>query len=229
VKRALLSLALLLSRESLPELERALLDAARAGDAARVRRLIGSGARLEARDERGLTPLMRAAASASAEAVRALIGAGAEVDAARPSGGTALHEATAAGRPAAARLLLEAGAAPDARDRALGTPLDVAERGGRDEIAALLRRFGARGSGRSVGDRACVLRWKGAGYCGRIEAIEGTRYRLRIDSVRGCEDGCAPDPDCSEGRVVGGPGPGAAREAEALWARTWCLTQTGVP
>ncbi len=205
-----------------------LLAAAGAGDAPAVRRLLAAGARPETRDADGFTPLMLAAGSGSAEAVRLLLGAGADPNGARRSGWTALMEATARGRTDAARLLLEAGARPDERDRAFGTALDLAERKGQVALVELLRRHGARGSGRSAGDRVCVLRWSGAGFCGRIEAIEETRYRVRVDAVRGCEDGCAGEESCSERREVGGTAPSGVRETAAVWTRSWCLTHTGL-
>ena len=95
-------------------------------------------------------------------------------------------------------------------------------------MAALLRSHGARGSGRSIGDRVCALRWDGAGFCGRVEAIEETRYAVRVDSLRGCEQGCAPDAACSERREVGGSAADAVREAGLVWTRSWCLTHTGL-
>lgn len=225
---ALLTLALLATTAPASEPDAALLQAARAGDAVRLRRLLAAGARPETRDSDGFTPLMRAAASSSADCVRLLIGAGADPNAVRPSGWSALMAAVASGRLEAVRLLLEAGAPPDARDRGFGTALDLAERGGQVAITDLLRRHGARGSGRSIGDRVCVLRWNGAGLCGRIEAIHATRYLLRVDRVRGCEEGCAADAECSENRAVGGDVPGAVGETDLVWTRSWCLTNTGL-
>ncbi|HET7293329.1 MAG TPA: ankyrin repeat domain-containing protein [Vicinamibacteria bacterium] len=226
---ALLLLALALAPPpELSDAERGLLDAARAGDAVRVRRLIETGARVEVRDEHGFTPLMRAAGSASAESVRLLIRAGAEVNAALHSGWTALMEATANGRLDSARLLLEAGARPNDRDRARGSALDLAERGGQLAIADLLRQRGARGSGRSVGDRVCVLRWEGAGFCGLVEARDAIRYRIRIDEVRGCELGCAADASCSEGREVRADSLATVGVSDLVWTLGSCLTHTGL-
>ncbi len=210
------------------ELDQELLEAAGAGDAARIRRLIGASARLEARDADGFTALMRAAASPSAEAVGVLLDAGADAGARRLTGWTALMAAVSQGRLESARRLLAAGAPADARDRGLGTALEIAERAGHQALVGLLRRHGAQGSGRSVGDRVCVLRWGGAGFCGRIDEREGTRFRIRIDRIRGCERGCPADSDCTEGLEVGGDGSGAVGEASAVWTRSWCLTHSAL-
>lgn len=158
--------------------------------------------------------------------VRALLRSGAGVDDSTPSGWTPLMEAAQRGAPRLAGLLLEAGADPDARDRVQGTPLDVAERAGHAGLALLLRERGARGSGKSVGDVVCVRCWGGEGFCGRLESVEATRYRLRVLRLEGCRQGCPADVDCTGGRSVGGAeGLGAE---EALWVRSWCVTHTGL-
>lgn len=67
--------------------------------------------------------------------------------------------------------------------------------------------------------------WGGDGYCGVVEAADPTRYRLRVSRVVGCAGGCAPDPACSAGQVVGAEGLG---EGAVLWVPASCLTHTGV-
>jgi hypothetical protein len=169
--------------------------------------------------------LVAAAARGDAAEVAALLGQGADPDAADRSGWTGLHEAAETGDLALARVLLEAGARPDLRSRARGTPLDVAERGGRDEMARLLRAHGARGSGKSVGDTVCVRPWQGDGYCAVVEAVDPTRFRLRVSRVVGCAGGCPPEPSCSAGQAVG---PGGLSPGDVLWVPASCLTHTGV-
>jgi ankyrin repeat protein len=158
--------------------------------------------------------------------VRTLLRSGAGVDVSTPSGWTPLMEAAQRGSMRLADLLLAAGADPDARDRIHGTALDVAERAGHAELARLLREGGARGSGKSVGDVVCVRHWGGSGFCGRLEAVEPTRYRIHLLRVEGCGQGCPADSECSEGRTVGGAG-GLAPE-DTLWVRSWCVTHTGL-
>jgi ankyrin repeat protein len=170
--------------------------------------------------------LLRAVRQGDEGRVRTLLRSGAGVDASTSSGWTPLMEAAQRGSTRLAGLLLDAGADPDARDRVHGTALDVAERAGHAELARLLRARGARGSGKSVGDIVCVRRWGGDGFCGRLEAVEPTRYRMRVLRVEGCGEGCPSDADCTGGRSVGGAG-GLAPE-ESLWVRSWCVTHTGL-
>ncbi len=172
--------------------------------------------------------LHSAARSGDAAGVRRLLREGANVNAATSSGWTPLMEAAKAGRRDAAEVLLAAGANPDARDRAAGTALDVAQQADQEALQALLRRYGARGSGKSVGDRVCVRPWKGAGFCGTVQAALGTRYLVGVTSVPGCERGCAADPECSSGREVGGTSGDAVRADTSVWTKSWCLTHTGL-
>ena len=169
--------------------------------------------------------LLAAEARGDAAQVAALLRRGADPDAADRSGWTGLHQAAETGDLAVARVLLEAGAHPDLRARARGTPLDIAERTGRTEMARLLRSYGARGSGKSIGDTVCVRPWMGDGYCGVVEAVDPTRFRLRVSTVVGCAGGCAPEASCSTGQVVG---PGGLGVGGRLWVPASCLTHTGV-
>ncbi|MFF8595353.1 ankyrin repeat domain-containing protein [Streptomyces sp. NPDC015220] len=70
-----------MAKKSLTPADRALLDAARRGDAAAVRAALAAGADLEARDEEGRTPLLRAALADQVAAAEVLVGAGADVNA----------------------------------------------------------------------------------------------------------------------------------------------------
>jgi len=157
--------------------------------------------------------------------VAALLRAGADPDAADRSGWTGLHQAADRNDVSLARAFLEAGAHPDLRSRARGTPLDIAERSGRLELAGLLRQYGAKGSGKSIGDMVCVRPWRGDGYCAVVEAVDATRFHLRVSRIVGCAAGCEPEPSCSGGRVVGTGGLGVG---DALWVPASCLTHTGV-
>ena len=170
--------------------------------------------------------LVAAVRARDVSAVRRLLEGRADVNASAPGGWTPLMEAARAGDARVARLLLDAGAAVDARDRLEGTALDVAERSGQTALARLLRERGARGSGKSVGDLVCSRRWGGDGFCGRVEAVEPARYRLKVETVVGCVEGCAADADCSAGQAVGGPG--GVHTGQTLWVRSWCLTHTGL-
>jgi len=187
--------------------------------------LILTGGLATAADDVLSRRLVAAVARGDAAEVAELVRGGADPDAADRSGWTALHQAAETGELALARLLLDAGAHADLRSRARGTPLDVAEREGRAEMARLLRQYGARGSGKSIGDTVCVRPWRGDGYCAVVEAVDPTRFRLRVSRVIGCTTGCEPDPSCSGGQVVGAGGLGLA---DVLWVPASCLTHTGV-
>jgi hypothetical protein len=187
--------------------------------------LLAAAARVVSGDTQGLAEAVRKGERARAAE---LLRGGADPDASTPSGWTPLMEAAARGDAPIARLLLDAGADADARDRRAGTALDVAQAGRHDEVARLLRSRGSRGSGKSIGDQVCVLRWQGSGYCGVVEAIDGTRYRLRLTRISGCQHGCVADAACSSGRPVGGSEPDRVAAPESLWVRSWCLTHTGL-
>ncbi len=178
-----------------------------------------------ATDDEASRRLVAALARGDATQVSELVRGGADPDAADRSGWTGLHLAAETGDLTLARVLLDAGAHPDLRSRARGTPLDVAERAGRSDVARLLRLHGAKGSGKSIGDTVCVRPWAGDGYCAVVEAADPTRYRLRVSRVIGCAAGCAPEPACTGGQVVGAGGLGAG---DVLWVPASCLTHTGV-
>jgi hypothetical protein len=221
---ALLILAALTAHAA-EDVSQRLLAAVARGDGAQVAALVREGADPNARDASFRPALLLAASSGRPEVVRALLRAGASADAGDRSGWTALHQAVENGDLATARVLLDGGATPDLRSRARGTALDVAERGGRAELARLLRARGARGSGKSIGDTVCVRPWAGEGYCGVVQAVGPTRFRLRVSEVVGCDRGCAADEACSAGRPVGGAG---ISSGDVLWVPASCLTHTGV-
>jgi ankyrin repeat protein len=178
-----------------------------------------------AADDEATGRLVAAVERGNAVQAIAVLRQGADPDAADRSGWTGLHLAADRGDLSLARAFLEAGARPDLRSRARGTPLDIAERSGRLELAGLLRQYGAKGSGKSIGDTVCVRPWQGDGYCAAVEAVDATRFRLRVSRVAGCVSGCEPEPSCSGGRAVGAGGIGVG---DALWVPASCLTHTGV-
>lgn len=73
--------------------DRALLEAARRGDAARVKALLREGANVNAANASGLTPLIEAAARGRTDVARLLIEGGADLDARHRELGTALDVA----------------------------------------------------------------------------------------------------------------------------------------
>lgn len=205
-----------------PELHRA----AQAGDLDLLRSRLQQGMNPNERDKAMRTPLMDAVKSNRVEAVRMLLSAGADVNAISVSGRTPLIEAAEFGRIDSAQLLIASGVDINASQRGWGTPLEAAERMGHNELAAMLRRAGARSSGKSVGDTVCVRPWQGAGYCGVVEEVNKTSFRLRITEIVGCEGGCQAKAECSASRSVGGSD--GVRAGDEITTVSWCLTHTGV-
>ena len=90
--------------------------------------LLDAGADIEARDERGTTPLFLALAYNNPAVLTALLNAGMDPNARSRGGSTPLHMAAAAVKnPAVITVLLDAGADPKARDKVGKTPWDHAE------------------------------------------------------------------------------------------------------
>jgi serine/threonine-protein phosphatase 6 regulatory ankyrin repeat subunit B len=120
----------------------ALVDAAGHGDVARVKELIQAGARVNAEDRFGITPL---AAAGSREVFDLLLRAGADVNYRTCEGETALI--TAVRRTEGVerlRRLLDAGAGLDIKDEHGATALDYAlTKGDPDQINCLRSRTGA--------------------------------------------------------------------------------------
>ncbi len=95
-------------------------DAVDAGDGEGVRRLLGGGLDVDARDRHGQTGLMRATARGHLEVVRVLIEAGTDLDGVAKYGLTALMLASLNGHEEVALALIEAGA--DVARVGLGAP-----------------------------------------------------------------------------------------------------------
>lgn len=90
-----------------------LVEAARAGDAARVAALLGEGAPADAQS-RGFPAIHRAAQADSVAALEMLVAAGADLEAVDRTGHTALTRAALFGRAAVVAFLLASGADPNA-------------------------------------------------------------------------------------------------------------------
>ena len=204
----------------------ALHRAARDGNLVLLRSLLRGGADPNVQDAAGRSPLLEAVAAERIEVVRLLLTAGANANAVSSAGRTPLIQAAERGRLDTALLLIAAGADLNVSQRGSGTALETAERAGHSELAAMLRKAGARSSGRSVGNKVCVRPWKGDGYCGTVEAVDRTAYRIRVTEVVGCENGCPANAECSAGRPVGGTG--GLHAGDVITTVSWCLTHTGV-
>ncbi len=209
-------------------LDEQLLAAAESGSVDEVRRLIGAGAAIEARDERkttvGRTPLMLAAGRGHADVISALVKAGANVNAAdEPSGQpgpgfkpcfnlggleavedefrlgrTALMFAAAAGRIGAIRVLVAAGADVNSADFASCSPLYLAARGGHNEAAAELLKSGAKVNARGPKGGSALV---GAASSGSAETIAALLAHGAKANVASRDDGSPLEIACSQKRA----------------------------
>lgn len=104
-----------------------MFDAVKAGDTARVERLLASGAEVDSRDHDQATPLIAASLSDHPAVAELLLSKGADVTAGNAGGFTPLDAAAYLGSVRIAELLLGKGAVlEDAANKAGVTPLIVA-------------------------------------------------------------------------------------------------------
>ncbi len=128
----------LLVNETDTEGRTALFEAARQGLARVVETLVARGARVDVRDQRGVTPLHRAR---DKQAIAVLVRAGAAVDARDQAGSTPLHwQAATPGALDAVRALIDAGANPSLADAMGRTPLALAQRSGSADVVEYLEK-----------------------------------------------------------------------------------------
>lgn len=117
----------------------ALFQAIQSEDATALRALIAKGAKVNAKDAKGNTPLHAAAENWAIDCIEALLSQGADVNARNLEGKTPLM--VAANIPAALELLLDAGADTDVRDNQGRTALMLAaESGEMSKVKILFRR-----------------------------------------------------------------------------------------
>jgi ankyrin repeat protein len=95
------------------DLDTLLLTAAEKGDAVAIKNLIEKGAKIEARDKEGRTPIMLAAKGGFADAVITLVTNGAEVDAMSSTKRTAIYCAAFGGKTKIVEYLISKGAQVD--------------------------------------------------------------------------------------------------------------------
>jgi ankyrin repeat protein len=138
--------------------ELTLISAIRAGDLARARDLIRSGADVNARDAEGFTPLMIAAGLGQPQMVELLLNAGADVLVLEPRmGATALHKAAQSGNRDVIILLLHNGAFVDQQSPVLGNTalMDAVLHKQEDGVRTLLS-YGAKTSIRNHWDQSAL-------------------------------------------------------------------------
>ena len=120
-----------------------LIDAAKTGDAVRVRALLEAGAEADAAQLDGSSALLWASHRDDRESVQLLIDVGADVSAGNDLGATPLWAASENGSTALVRMLLEAGADPNRQLLSGETPVMVAARAGSAEVVRQLAAAGA--------------------------------------------------------------------------------------
>ncbi len=181
---------------------------------------------LDAREEKGLTPLIAAASAGQAATVKSLLAQGAGINATAADGRTALIAAVQNNRIEVVQALISAGADLNRATRFTGTALNLAENKGETGIEALLLAAGARSTGKSVGDTVCVRPWGGDGFCGTVKSFSIPSVQIQVTKIIGCESGCPAKPECSASKPVGGAD--GLQEGNQIAVPSWCLTQTGV-
>jgi ankyrin repeat protein len=144
--------------------ETALHWAAMEGDAKAVRALLDRGARIDAVNELGQTPLFLACGQsrrqmkAQARVVALLLDRGAAVNAVDNSGETPLHLAAARENTDIVKILLDRGAKPDVADGSEMTPLMWAAAGdGGEQIVRMLLERGARANAANRNNQTPLL------------------------------------------------------------------------
>lgn len=166
-------------------LEAAWIAAAKAGDCARLRGLIGDGvdvnvkyASKEKNEEEGgkTTALKHAAEKGHLKAVKLLLASGAAVDEKfggrfQPAHETALMHAANAGHLEVARALITAGAVATAKDWNGKTVLHYAAAGGHAGMVELLIRHGANLETKSGNGTSPLMAAASAGHAGMITAL----------------------------------------------------------
>lgn len=141
--RAALGVALFVCGATMPAgahvaQDRALIAAASRGDAVAVRRLLDSGAKVDARDSAGRTALLAATHADRVEAARVLIAAGADVNAKDNIEDSPFLYAGAEGRNDILKMTLAAGADLKSTNRYGGTALIPAAHHGHVETVKIL-------------------------------------------------------------------------------------------
>lgn len=137
----------------------AIVEAARADDAAAVMSALEGGTAVDATSSDGTTALHWAVYNANAELVKSLVDAGADVDASNDYGSTPLSEAAMRGNVEIIRTLLEAGAEVDAAGDDGETALMRIARTNRVEAARLLIEHGADVNARENWRNQTALMW----------------------------------------------------------------------
>jgi Raf kinase inhibitor-like YbhB/YbcL family protein len=142
------------------------------GDVAQARTIIAGGADVNAKDQDGVTALMRAASAGRGDMVRLLIASGADVNAKTTGGVTAAMMASLGGYVSALEPLLAAKADPNVKDNQGRTALmAAASSSGRQAVDALLK-VGANVSMVDAGGSSALTYAAAEGNAGAVDALQ---------------------------------------------------------
>jgi hypothetical protein len=177
----------------LSTVDRALRDAALAGDEHNVEVFLRRGADPNLLMDYDWPLLMRVAAAGHAEIVRLLLDAGAQIDATNPpTRHTALMLAGKNGHQATVELLLRYGANIEAMTIAGTTPIVSATMAGQVEVVrVLLQAYAARGMAPRQGLKALGTAQK-HGYAEIVELLHNAGVYNDLDLMRPAHVPCAP-------------------------------------
>lgn len=176
-----------------------LIDAIKAGDAAKVASLLQGGANANARDEGGVTALMLAASLGHLEMVKALTKAGADVKAQDERGYTALMSACYnpdldRGFPEVVQALIDAGAELETQIFYGVRPLMLAAGAGEAGVVDLLLKAGADPKARNEGGRTALMMVKDKDYIEVINLLHEAESLIELgEEGEGCGSRNAPN------------------------------------
>lgn len=168
-----------------------LFDAARSGDAAKLKALLAAGADHAAADEAGETALMLAAHHGHVGAVQVLLAAGADVNATSPQGWTAIAKAAYNGEAErgyveVVEMLADAGANLDARIFFGITPLMLAAGGGDASVVEWLINKGADVLAANEGGRTARMMANDRFYVDVINLLTEAERQLGVQEDGSC-------------------------------------------
>ena len=152
--------------------ERPVAEAAKAGDRARVRRLVASGADVDTPTADGSTPVIWAVYNFDAETAADLVAAGADVNVPNDYGVTPLLQAARTGDARMTALLLDAGADPERAHPEGETPLMAAARAGSvRSVRRLIDRGADVNAVGGVGDQTALMWAAAEGHADVVDTL----------------------------------------------------------
>jgi ankyrin repeat protein len=146
--------------------------------------LIDAGAKLEAKDEHGRTPLYRAVCNDRLAVASTLLANGALVDSARQNGYTPLMSAAENGRSEMVRLLLDAGADKDLVNICDMTALEIAIMNNQAEVVTVFNERAIIERGRVVDNSGIYMPEELAELCGDYVHMTPERHAIQARQER---------------------------------------------